>query len=76
MLHPRISSGEQFDVLESDLLQKDQMFEQVWEIFCQEIVEGQLTKTGKKSHTEDPTIEEGSVVLVLYPSRNRWKYGR
>ena len=37
---------------------------------------GQLTKTGKKSYTEDPTIEEGSVGLVLYPSRNRWKYWR
>ena len=29
VLHPRISSGEQFDILESDLLQKDAMFKQV-----------------------------------------------
>ena len=76
VLHPKISSGDQFDVLENDLLQKDQMFKEVWEIFCEEIVAGQLTKTGKKSHTEDPTIKEGTVVLVLYPSRNRWRYGR
>ena len=37
---------------------------------------GELTKTGKKSHVEDPSLEVGSVVLVLYPSRNRWKYGK
>ena len=76
ILHPRISSGEQFDILENDLLQKDAMFKQVWEIFCEEVVAGQLTKTGKKSHVEDPSLEVGSVVLVLYPSKNRWKYGK
>ena len=76
VLHPKISSGDHFDVLESDLLQKDQMFKEVWEIFCEEIVAGQLNKPGKKKHTEDPTIKEGTVVLVLYPSRNRWRYGK
>ena len=76
VLHPRISSAEQFDVIEDDLLMKDAMFKQVWEIFCEELGAGQLTKPGKKSHVEDPSIEQGSVVLVLYPSRNRWKYGK
>ena len=37
---------------------------------------GQLTKPGKKSFQEDPSIEVGSVVMVLYPSRNLWKYGK
>ena len=76
VLHPRISSAEQFDVMEDDLLMKDAMFKQVWEIFCEELVAGQLTKPGKKSHVEDPSIEPWSVVLLLYPSRNRWKYGK
>ena len=62
--------------MEDDLLMKDAMFKQVWEIFCEELVAGQLTKPGKKSHVEDPSIEPGSVVIVLYPSRNRWKYGK
>ena len=76
MLYPRISTGEQFDILESDLLQKDAMFRQVWSIFCEEIVAGHLSKTGKRSHVEDPSLEVGSIVLILFPSRNRWKYGK
>ena len=76
MLNPRISTGESFDILESDLLQKDAMFKQVWSIFCEEIVAGHLSKTGKRSHVEDPSLEVGSIVLILYPSRNCWKYGK
>ena len=76
ILHPRISSGEAFDILENDLLVKDAMFKSVWNIFCEEVVAGALTKTGKKSHVKDPSLEVGSIVLVLFPSRNRWKYGK
>ena len=76
VLHPKISTGDQFEVTDSDILLKDQMFKEVWEIFSEEIVCGNLTKPGKKSHTQDPAIPEGTIVLVLYPSRNRWKYGR
>ena len=76
MLHPKISTGDQFEVTESDILQKDQTFKVIWEIFSEEMICGELTKPGKKSHTQDPTIQEGTIVLMLYPSQNRWKYGR
>ena len=70
VLHPRISSAEQFDVFEDDLLQKDTVFKQIWTIFCEELVAGNLTKPGKRSFQEDPSIKVGSVVMILFPSRN------
>ena len=76
VLHPRISSAEQFDMFEDDLLQKDAVFKQIWSIFCEELIAGQLSKPGKKSFQEDPSIEVGSVIMVLFPSRNLWKYGK
>ena len=76
VLHPKITSGDQFEITESDILQKDQDFKVIWEIFSEEMINGELTKPGKKSHKQDPTIQVGTIVLVLYPSRNRWKYGR
>ena len=76
VLQPKISTGDQFEVTESDIFNKDEIFKATWEIFSEEMINGELTKPGKKSHTQDPTIQEGTVVLVLYPSRNRWRYGR
>ena len=35
-----------------------------------------MSKPGKTSFTEDPSIKLNSVVMILYPSRNIWKYGR
>ena len=68
--------GDQFEVKDSDILIKDEMFKVVWQIFSEEVICGQLTKCGKKAYTQDPAIPEGTIVLVIYPSRNRWKYRR
>ena len=68
--------GDQFEVMESDILIKDEMFKVVWQIFSEEVICGQLTKCGKKAYTQDPAIPEGTIVLVIYPSRNRWRYGK
>ena len=55
---------------------KDELFKVVWQIFSEEVICGQLTKCGKKAYTQSPIIREGTIVLVIYPSRNKWKYGK
>ena len=35
-----------------------------------------MTKCGKKAYTQDPAIPEGMIVMVIYPSRIKWKYGK
>ena len=76
ILHPRMSTAKSFDIFEDDLLAKDAVFKQIWQIFVEELVSGNLTKPGKTSFQDDPTIKIGSVVMCLFPSRNVWKYGR
>ena len=76
VLHPRMSSAENFDIFEDDLLAKDTVFKQIWTIFVEELVAGNLTKPGKRSFQEDPSIKIGSIVMILFPSRNVWKYGK
>ena len=70
VLHPRISSAENFDIFEDDLLAKDTVFKQIWTIFVEELVAGNLTKPGKRSFQEDPSNKIGSIVMILFPSRN------
>ena len=76
VLHPRMSSAKSFDIFEDDLLTKDAVFKQIWQIFVEELVSGNLTKPGKTSFQDDPSIKIGSIVMCLFPSRNVWKYGR
>ena len=76
VLHPRMSSAENFDIFEDDLLAKDTVFKQIWTIFVEELVAGNLTKPGKRSFQEDPSIKIGSIVMILFLSRNVWKYGK
>ena len=76
ILHPKISIGDKFEVTNSDILMKDELFKVVWQIFSEEVICGQLTKCGKKAYTQSPIIREGTIVLVIYPSRNKWKYGK
>ena len=76
VLQPRMSTAESFDIHEEDLTAKDELFKKVWQIFTEELVAGNLSKPGKISFTEDPSIKLNSVVMILYPSRNIWKYGR
>ena len=76
ILHPKISIGDTFEVTNSDILMKDELFKVVWQIFSEEVICGQLTKCGKKAYTQSPIIREGTIVLVIYPSRNKWKYGK
>ena len=76
VLHPRMSSAKSFDIFEDDLLAKDEVFKNIWQIFVEELVAGNLSKPGKTSFQEDPSIKIGSVVMILFPSRNIWKYGK
>ena len=76
VLQPRMSTAKNFDIHEEDLIAKDELFKKVWQIFTEELVAGNLSKPGKTSFTEDPSIKLNSVVMILYPSRNIWKYGR
>ena len=71
-----MSSAKSFDIFEDDLLTKDAVFKQIWQIFVEELVSGNLTKPGKTSFQDDPSIKIGSIVMILFPSRNVWKYGR
>ena len=74
VLHPRMSSAKSFDIFEDDLLAKDEVIKTIWQIFVEELVAGNLSKPGKTSFQEDPSIKLNSVVMILYPSRNIWKY--
>ena len=76
ILHPRISNGEKFEVINSDIYKKDELFKGIWEIFSEEIISGQLTKCGKKAHTQNPAIPVGTIAMVIYPSRIKWRYGK
>ena len=76
VLHPRISSAKSFDIFEDDLLAKDAVFKQIWTFFVEELVAGNLSKPGKTSFQKDPSITIGSLVMILFPSRNIWKYGK
>ena len=76
VLHPRMSSAKNFDIFEDDLLAKDEVFKNIWQIFVEKLVAGNLSKPGKASFQEDPSIKIGSVVMILFPSRNIWKYGK
>merc|ERR1712215_506632 len=76
VLHPHISSAKSFDIFEDDLLAKDAVFKQIWTIFGKELVAGNLSKPGKTSFQKDPSIKIGSVVMILFPSHNIWKYGK
>ena len=71
-----MSTAKSFDILEDDLLTKDAVFKQIYQIFVEELVSGNLTKPGKTSFQDYPTIKLGSIVMILFPSRNVWKYGR
>ena len=44
--------------------------------FIEEMVDGNLTRTGKKAYTETPVMETGTVVLVIFPSKCKWRYGQ
>ena len=37
---------------------------------------GNLTKTGKRAYTESLVIKQGTVVLVIFPSKCKWRYGQ
>ena len=76
ILQPRMSTAKNYDILEDDIVTKDAVFKQVFQIFKEELISGNLSKPGKTSFTDDPTIKIGSVVMILFPSRNLWKYGR
>ena len=76
ILHPRMSTAKNFDIFEDDIVTKDAVFKQIWQIFVEELVSGNLSKPGKTSFQDDPTIKLGSIVMILFPSRNVWKYGR
>ena len=71
-----MSTAKSFDIFEDDIVTKDAVFKQIWQIFVEELVSGNLTKPGKTSFQDDPTIKLGSIVMILFPSRNVWKYGR
>ena len=71
-----MSTAKNFDIFEDDIVTKDAVFKQIWQIFVEELVSGNLTKPGKTSFQDDPTIKLGSIVMILFPSRNVWKYGR
>ena len=76
ILQPRMSTATSYDILEDDIVTKDAVFKQVFQVFKEELISGNLSKPGKTSFTDDPTIKIGSVVMILFPSRNLWKYGR
>ena len=76
LLQPRMSSATSYDILEDDIVTKDEVFKQVFQVFKEELISGNLSKPGKTSFTADPTIKIGSVCMILFPSRNLWKYGR
>ena len=44
--------------------------------FIEEMVDGNLTRTGKKAYTERPVMETCTVVLVIFPSQCKWRYGQ
>merc|ERR1712002_757942 len=69
ILQPRMSTAKNYDIFEDDIVK-------IFQIFVEELISGNLSKPGKTSFTDDPTIKIGSVVMILFPSRNLWKYGR
>ena len=75
LLTPRLTNGKDFVVSQNDLVTKDNMYRAVFKIFSDEVVDGNLTKTGKKAHTGTPVMETGAVVLIIYPSKSKWRYG-
>ena len=76
ILQPRMSTAKNYDIFEDDIVKKDALFKQIFQIFVEELISGNLSKPGKTSFTDDPTIRIGSVVMILFPSRHLWKYGR
>ena len=75
LLTPKLTVGTDFIVSQDDLVTKDNIYKAAFRIFSEEVVDGCLTKTGKKAHTGTPVIENGAVVLIIYPSKNKWRYG-
>ena len=61
---------------QNDLVVKNDIYKAAFEIFSDEVVNGNLTKTGKRAYTESPVMETGTVVLVIFPSKCKWRYGQ
>ena len=76
VLNPKICVGDKLEVTHNNLLVKDEIYKVAFAIFSEEVICGQLTKCGKRAYTESPVIREGTVVLVIFPSKNKWKYGK
>ena len=75
LLTPRITNGEELVMSQNDLVTKNDMYRAAFKIFSDEVVDGNLTKTGKKAYTGTPVMETGAVVLVIFPSKCKWRYG-
>ena len=76
LLNPKITVGEKLTVCHNDLMVKDDIYKIAFAIFSEEVVCGNLTKCGKRAYTESPVIKQGTVVLVIFPSKCKWKYGQ
>ena len=76
LLSPKVTDGEKLVVSHNDLVVKNDIYKVAFEIFSDEVVCGNLTKTGKRAYTESPVIKQGTVVLVIFPSKCKWRYGQ
>ena len=65
LLTSRLTNGKDFVVSQDDLVTKDNMYRAVFKIFSDKVVDGNLTKTGKKAHTGTPVMETGAGVNYL-----------
>ena len=66
----------EIDRVSQYLVVKNDIYKVAFEIFSDEVVCGNLTKCGKRAYTESPVIKQGTVVLVIFPSKCKWKYGQ